>query len=145
MKISSLKNFILFSSIVLFVGCESTGKIQAVTNGKVVQFDYQQGLFENDGLLSVVMPDGERFSGKFVQNTSSSSGSDWEIGESSNDDALILKDSTIKSSQAKAVLIGDKGNTMQCQFQFSDPDSGVDGGGVGSCETSNNQKVHATF
>lgn len=126
-------------------GCVNTGVIEGVSDGKPVQFDYEQTLFEKDGLLSITMTDGEKYSGKFVQISSSTSGDDWEIGESSKDDSWVLKDSETVSSSTEALLIGDRGNTMQCRFQFSNPDFGIEAGGIGHCTTSAAQTVAITF
>jgi len=141
-----VKKLVFMTSILSMISaCVSTGVIEGVSEGKTVQFDYEQGLFENDGQLNITMPDGERYSGKFVQRSSSTSGNDWEIGESSNDDSWLLKDSTTVSSRTEALLIGNRGSTMDCRFQLSSPDSGIDGGGIGNCKTSTDQKVAITF
>ena len=137
---------LIFSQITLMlVGCESTGTIRGVSEGRSVQMEYKQGFLENDGILKVTMQNGEIFSGKFVQKSSSKSGDAWKIGESSGDDNLILSDSTTVSSQAEAILIGNKGTTMKCKFQLSDPESGIDGGGIGSCRTSTGKMINMTF
>ena len=137
---------LIFSQMTLMlVGCESTGTIRGVSEGRSVQMEYEQGFLENDGILKVTMQSGETFSGKFVQKSSSKSGDAWNIGESSDDDSLILSDSTTISSQAEAILIGNKGNTMKCKFQLSDPESGIDGGGIGSCRTSTGKMINMTF
>jgi hypothetical protein len=141
-----LPHKIVFTVItIMLAGCESTGNIQGVTEGKGIQFDYQQGFFESDGTLRVIMPDGESYSGKFVQKSTTDSGNEWEIGESSDDDNFTLKNSTTVSSQADAILIGNRGNTMKCNFQFSEPDWGIDGGGIGHCKSSIGKEVHLIF
>lgn len=146
MNISWFKRVVFFSGLALALGgCESVGTIQGVSDGRPVQLEYEQGFFDKDGQLKITMQDGERFTGKLVQRSSSTSGDSWEIGESSNDDSWILLGSTTTSSLAEALLISDKGNTMTCQFQLSNPDGGIDGGGIGKCETSDGRKVHATF
>ncbi len=132
--------------LLILTGCESTGSIQGVsTGGSNVSFEYTQDIFANDGKLTVNMPDGEVFNGKFVQQSSSKSGSTWSIGESSNDDAFLLGDSTTTSSKTQALLIGNRGNSMKCQFQFSDPSFGIDGGGIGSCKISDGREINLVF
>lgn len=126
-------------------GCVTSGVIGGVSEGQQVQFDYEQAFFDNDGVLRITMPDGEQYSGKFVQLSSSTSGDDWEIGESSDDDSWVIKDRETVSSLAEAMLIGDRGHTMKCRFQFSNPDFGIEGGGIGECETSAANKVSVTF
>lgn len=127
------------------VGCESTGTIPGVSDGKNVQFEYQQRFFESDGTLRITMPEGETYTGKFVQRTVSTTGDEWEIGESSNDDSFIFNNSNTTSSQAEAVLIGNKGSTMKCKLQLSDPSFGIDGGGIGSCKTSTGTPIDFAF
>lgn len=138
-------NIVLLSIVITLAGCESTGTIQGVSEGRGVQFEYQQRFFDNDGALKITMPDGETFTGKFVQKSTSTSGNEWEIGESSGDDSFILKDSNTVSSQADAVLLGNRGNSMTCKFQLSDPSFGIDGGGIGNCQTSTNTPISFAF
>lgn len=130
---------------VFLAGCETTGTIQGVSEGNGVQFEYEQRFFENDGTLRITMPDGETYTGKFVQHASSRTGDEWQVGESSDDDSIIFNNSSTVSSQAAAVLIGDKGSTMKCKLHLSDPDSGIDGGGIGSCKTSTGTPVDFSF
>jgi len=129
----------------LATGCTTSGSIRGVSDGKVVNFNYEQEFMDNDGKLNITMPDGESYAGKFVQSSTSTSGDGLSFGESSDDDSLILTDSTTLSSDASALLIGNRGSTMNCTFRFSDPDSGIDGGGIGDCETSKKQKVAIAF
>lgn len=139
------KPFILAIYIASITACSSTGTIQGVSGNNRVQFEYEQTLFDHGGKLKVAMPDGEQFSGQFVQSSSSYSGTDWEIGESSDDDSIILKDSTTLTSEAKALLIGNRGSTMTCWLTLSAPEIGLDGGGIGKCETSKKDSVSFTF
>lgn len=140
----SLK-IVLLTIAVSLVGCESTGTITGVSEGTGVQFEYQQSFFDNDGTLKIAMPDGETFTGKFVQKSSSTSGNEWEIGESSDDDSFVFKDSNTVSSQADAILIGNRGSSMNCKFQLSDPSFGIEGGGIGSCKTSTDKTINIAF
>ncbi len=130
---------------ILTSACTSTGTILGMSEHGSVKMDYTQGAFDNDGNLNIVMPDGELFFGKFVQASSSEFGSSLLLGDSLNDDAWVLNGSDRVSSQTQAQLISSRGNTMECQFQLSKPDSGINGGGIGKCLTSNNQKITATF
>lgn len=132
-------------ALLFLSGCESVGTIGGVSDGRAVSFDYQQGAFDNDGTLAIVMPSGERFEGKFVQQSSSRSGNEWLLGEKSRDDGFVFKGSDTTMSQTQALLIGDRKNTMKCQFQFSRPQSGIDGGGIGSCMVSDGEEVSISF
>jgi hypothetical protein len=127
------------------VACESTGTIRGLSDGRSIDMEYQQGFQENDGQLKVTMQNGEVFTGKFVQKSSIKSGNAWDIGEASSDDNFILSDSTTVSSQAEAILIGNKGSTMKCKFELTDPESGIGGGGIGNCRTSKGKTISMTF
>lgn len=130
---------------ILTTACTSTGTILGMSKNGSVKMDYTQGVFDNDGKLNVVMPDGELFFGKFVQASSSEFGDSLLLGDSLNDSAWVLSGSDRVSSQTQAQLVSSQGNTMECHFQLSKPDSGINGGGIGKCLTSNNQKITATF
>ena len=112
-------HILLMASVIGLAACESNGVIEGVSRGEVVRMEYQQGFFDNDGKLTLIMPNGERFEGKFVQGSTSTDGDEIRIGESSNDDSWVLMDSEQRSSSAKALLLGDKGRSMKCEFQFS--------------------------
>ena len=140
-----MRRMLLVAICYYMTACTSTGTIQGVSDSQAIQFEYEQTLFENGGLLKVTMPDGEQYSGRFVQKTSSTSGTDWEVGDSNNDDSMISKDSTTVSSEAEALLMGNKGSLMTCWLTLSAPEVGLDGGGIGKCETSKQEKASFTF
>lgn len=130
---------------ILTSACTSRGTIQGVSEQGSVKMDYVQSAFDNDGQLKVMMPDGELFFGKFVQASSSEFQDSLILNDVLDDDAWVLSGSERVSSQAQAQLISAQGNTMECHFQLSKPDSGISGGGIGKCLTSKNQKVTVTF
>ncbi len=130
---------------ILTSACTSRGTIQGVSEQGSVKMEYEQGVFDNDGQLKVMMPDGELFFGKFVQASSSEFGDSLILDDALDNDAWVLSGSERVSSQTQAQLISTQGNTMECQFQLSKPDSGINAGGIGKCLTSNNQKITVTF
>ncbi|GAA6154066.1 hypothetical protein [Pseudoteredinibacter isoporae] len=138
-------HILLMASVIGLAACESNGVIEGVSRGEVVRMEYQQGFFDNDGKLTLIMPNGERFEGKFVQGSTSTDGDEIRIGESSNDDSWVLMDSEQRSSSAKALLLGDKGRSMKCEFQFSSARGGIDDGGIGECKLSDGKKVEVVF
>ncbi len=139
------KTTFLLPFCILTSACTSTGTILGISEQGSVKMDYVQGAFDNDGELKVLMNDGEQFFGKFVQASSSEFGDSLILGDALNDDVWVLNGSDRVSSQTHAQLISSQGNTMECQFQLSKPDSGIHGGGIGKCFTSNDQKVTVTF
>jgi hypothetical protein len=86
--------------------------------------------------LVVVMPDGEKFTGKAVMAGNSSS-IGW--GTSGNSSAFgVIQTYT---GNMWAVLFGDRNNTMQCKLQYADSSGYTSSGGVGLCETSDGRLV----
>ncbi len=141
-----MKHIMLITlTLILVSACTSTGVIQGVSQGRTVNMDYEQGFLDSAGKLSIKMPDDELYVGKFVQLSTSNSGNELVLGNSFSDYDWVIKDSNRVSSETRAQLIGNRGNTMECQFQLSDPGSGIDGGGIGNCLTSNDQKVVVAF
>ncbi|WP_299776292.1 hypothetical protein [uncultured Pseudoteredinibacter sp.] len=145
-KSNFFNNSVLLSIAVLGLSaCESTGVIEGVSGGEVVRMEYQQGFMDSDGKLSLTMPSGERFEGKFIQASEVSEGDEIRIGESSRDDVWVLGDSTQRSSSAKALLLGDRGRNMKCQFQFASARWGIEDGGIGECRVSDGETVEVVF
>ncbi len=118
-------------------GCATTGGM----SGQLVKLRYHQSFWDQDGTITATMPDGEHFSGKFVVGTSSTTG----IGIGAGSDHLGLFTGSGNTSNAAAVLMGSKGDSMYCVFTLAVPDDGLEGGGVGHCKLSTGQVVNATF
>tara|TARA_A100001015_G_scaffold303035_1_gene392015 strand:- start:235 stop:819 length:585 start_codon:yes stop_codon:yes gene_type:complete len=152
-KLVSFATVGFWSLIAIFTlaGCETTttGIMQGVTEGEAVMFQYSQDIFENDGTLQVTMPSGERFTGKFVQASTTSTEDAYIYGdifdEDDDDFGSVHSSETTMSSKSTAILIGNQGNSMECRFQFSSPEVGIDGGGVGHCETSFETRIDIIF
>lgn len=121
--------------------CATSGVIPGRTSGQVVTFNYHHGFFDDGGTIDVVMPGGEKYSGKFVPGQTTSNG--LAIGAEAKDP--IITSSTKNTSLITAVLLGDKGHSMHCQFQVESPGGGLESGGVGRCELSNHQVIDASF
>lgn len=145
LNIKTVGRVALLGAILGLAACESTGVIEGVSGGDVVRMEYQQGFMDSDGKLSLTLPDGERFEGKFVQGSQVSEGDEIRIGESSGDDMWVFGDSTQRSSSAKALLLGDRGRNMKCQFQFSSARWGIEDGGIGECRASDGQTLEVVF
>jgi hypothetical protein len=118
------------------------------------------GLFGGSGKISAVMPDGERFSGKYrVVTPGMERGSldpawtGYEPVDSRGqiDDSMwgAARDPVafIKKYENKAVarLTGDRGTTMLCRFDLDSGGAGMGGGGTGECQTSKGAKIAAEF
>ena len=134
----------ILSAGVLLAGlsaCATNGVIHGRMSGQLVKLRYHQSFWDQEGTIPATMPDGEHFSGKFVVGTSSTTG----IGIGAGSDHLGLFTGSGNTSNAAAVLMGGKGDSMYCVFTLAVPNDGLEGGGVGHCKLSTGQVVNATF
>lgn len=122
-------------------GCATNGVIQGRMSGKPIQLHYHHSFWDENGNITATLPNGEHFSGKFVVGTTSTTG--IGIGAGSGDVGVFTGNG--HTSNAAAVLMGNKGDSMHCIFALEKPDSGLEGGGVGSCKLSTGQVINATF
>ncbi|WP_209079492.1 hypothetical protein [Shimia sp. R9_3] len=99
--------------------------------GTPVEFNYEQGV-DTDHYTAVV--DGEKFSGKAV-NASSSSGYAWDF------DANSPTYFETSSGSFVATLFGDQGSTMRCQMNYADNSGFTALGGVGVCQHSDGKVI----
>ena len=121
---------------------------------------WNSGLFGESGKISAVMPDGERFTGKYQVVSPGMSRSSLDpawTGDEPGDNQGQIDDSMwgagrnqigfIKAYENKAVarLKGDRGTTMLCRFDLDAGGSGMAGGGTGECQTSKGAKIAAQF
>jgi hypothetical protein len=121
---------------------------------------WSSGLFGGKGKMSAVMPDGERFSGKYqVVSQGMSRGSlepAWtgdEPGEHQGkiDDSMwgagrdTVRFMRVYEHKAVATLKGDRGTTMLCRFDLDAEGAGMGGGGTGECQTSKGARISAQF
>ncbi|MGH8128364.1 MAG: hypothetical protein ACRETC_08360 [Gammaproteobacteria bacterium] len=132
---------VLAVCVLALAGCATNGVMQGRTAGQAVQLHYHHSFWNQNGVLDVVMPNGESFSGKFVIGTSSSTG--LALGTKSDNTAVVSTSGN--TSRAAAVLMGNKGDSMHCTFQLAHPSDGIEGGGVGHCKLSTGQVIDATF
>ena len=121
---------------------------------------WTSGLFGQRGKMSALMPDGERFSGRYTVvspgMSRSSLGPAW-TGDDPGKNQGQIDDSMwgagrdhfafTKSFENKAVatLKGDRGTTMLCHFSLLAGGAGMGGGGTGECQTSKGAKISASF
>ncbi len=148
-------------------GCVATGAIKArVTRpdtGAVVVMTYRSQRFTNNGTLTATMPDGERFSGRYLQVTSDTDaetldpywggwGTGWDGWEPWTDDygpwiAGADVPTFIRNYSGKviATMLGDRGGRIRCRFRLADPEEGMTGGGLGECQTGTGDRIDASF
>jgi hypothetical protein len=134
---------VIIISLAGLIGC--SGSIQGVIrqDAKRVEFAYQEST-TGEGSLQTVLPDGERFEGKFVEVSSyieqtdlSSTGTSGEITRYEAVDEY--------SGNRDAILRGDRGHMMKCRFKLTDVFMGIASGGYGICQISDGRVVDLFF
>lgn len=148
-------------------GCTASGAIQArVTkpdSGAVVQMRYRTDRFTDNGTMTAAMPDGQQYSGRFLQITSDMDaetldpywggwGVGWDGWGPWTDDYgpyIVGADvpTFVRNYTGKviATLLGDRGGRMRCRFHLAEPEQGMTGGGIGECQTASGEQIDATF
>jgi hypothetical protein len=144
------------------MGCATghvTGRVEVAGQSPApLTMSWKSGLFGESGTMAAVMPDGERFTGKYVVVKRGMGRIDpmWE-GDAPPESRGEIDDSMWGAAQdrvsfvnahinkAVATLKGDRGSTMLCRFTLDAPEAGLRGGGSGSCQTSRGAKISATF
>jgi hypothetical protein len=152
-------------------GCVASGPIagRLTEPGKppqAITLDYRSDRFGENGTMSVTLPSGEKFSGRYLQPTSETSGEvidpmwggfsmgfdSWggEGGIDSASEAWVVGDDVpafaqYYSGKVIALLLGDRGNKMRCRFRLSNPAEGMSSGGVGECQITGGGKIDAEF
>lgn len=151
----------------LLAGCAASGPIRAVETAdggaKPVVMSYRTERFGLNGMLTATMPDGEQYSGRYLQVTSDTEAdtllpfwAGWDVGwgdwgpwADDTPDYMVGADMPTfvrnYSGKAIATLLGDRGGRMRCRFHLADPTEGMEGGGLGQCETDKKVKIDATF
>jgi len=145
-------------------GCASgpvTGQVAVADQPPApLTMSWESGLFGESGTLAAVMPDGERFSGKYVVVKEGMARGRidpaWEGDEPADargeiDDSMwgAARDRAAFVSKhlnkAVATLKGNRGTMMLCRFSLQAAEAGMRGGGSGDCQTSKGAKISASF
>jgi hypothetical protein len=146
------------------LGCASgavSGRVSlAGQQATPLTMTWNSGLFGGSGKMSAVLPDGERFTGKYTVvspgTTRSSLDPAWtgdEPGENQGqiDDSMWgagrdhFAFTKTYENKAVATLKGDRGTTMLCRFNLDAGGAGLRGGGTGECQTSKGAKITTSF
>src|SRR5262245_23760843 len=121
---------------------------------------WESGLFGGSGTMAAVMPDGERFSGKYVVVKEGTARGRidpaWE-GDEPPDARGEIDDSMWGAARDRAAFVSrhlnkavatlkcDRGPTLLCRFPLQAVGAGMRGGGWGDCQTSKGAKISASF
>jgi hypothetical protein len=114
------------------MACSGTMKGIDRYSGKRVFFSYANDRF-GSAEIQVTMPDGERFSGRIVEEPETANAT-----PPSNKSFPTVEEFV---GNREAFLQGDRGNNMKCKFRLSDTVLGFRGGGFGLCETSDGRVI----
>ena len=152
----------------LLAGCVASGTIRGrlTTPGAAptqVTLHYRSERFGQNGTMSATLPDGESFTGRYLQITSDTSSAElapywsgWDIPWSGSEEWAegsgpwfggedVPTFTRNYSGKVIATLLGDRGSRMRCRFRLSEPDQGMSRGGVGECQISGGGKITAEF
>lgn len=125
-----------------------------------VVFQIESDRVGTGGSLSVRLPSGEAFSGRYVQVTLTTPAStlaplfagwapgwtDWgPFGEPWLAGADATTFGRNYSGKVVATLLGDRGNAMRCRFRLSDPEAGMSSRGLGECQVSSGGRIDVQF
>jgi len=124
-----------YISMVFFAvlaACSGTMTGQVRGTGEQVQFNYEQGL---DHDIYTARIGSENFTGKAIMDGSGSTyATAW-----GNDFANIFGSTT--TNRFIAVLLGDQGNSLNCQMRYADSSGFTNAGGVGVCKHSDGRII----
>lgn len=129
------------------VGCAGTMNGMLRSSGQPISIGYTEGMNHDD--LSVTMPDGETFTGKAVMvgkstslgygfsgATATTAGGHYAAGSGTGFGVV-----NTYTGNMHAVLFGNRGHTMRCNFQYADSSGSTTAGGIGLCETSDGRVI----
>jgi len=158
---------LVLAAALALAGCTASGAIQArVTtpdSGAPVTMRYRTDRFTDNGMLTATTPDGQQYSGRFLQVTSDTDaetldpywggwGVGWDgWGPWSDDYGPYIIGADVPtfirnySGKVIATLLGDRGGRMRCRFRLAEPEQGMAGGGIGECQTASGEKIDAEF
>jgi hypothetical protein len=136
--------FILAAALLLAtIGC--TGTMDGVIQQDAARFQ----ITYTDSRIAVAeliaqLPSGERFQGKSerLDAKQEAMASDTAAGE---DESAAFPALLTFPGNAKAVLLGNRGNKMACRFKLTDVIIGFSSGGFGVCQMSDGRVIDVFF
>jgi len=116
--------------------CSGTMTGQIRGSGEKVQFNYEQGI-DHDIYTATI--GNEAFSGKAIMDGSSSTyGTIW-----GSETGSIWGEST--TNKFIAVLLGNKGSSLNCQMRYADSSGLTSSGGIGVCKHSDGRMIDVVW
>ena len=132
-----LRTWILLFAFLTLGGCvgDMTGQVRG--SGERVMFAYQQGL-ESDKYTAEIS--GEKFEGRAVMDGASTTTASVFGGDFTN--TLFGQTTT---NRFVAVLLGDKGSSLNCQMRYAASSGDTSSGGVGVCKHSDGRVIDVVW
>lgn len=133
-----------------------------------VEIAWQGEAFGNGGTMTLAMPSGEIFSGRYFEMRTSATSFGFGVGPWGWGGPWGgygwggygawgpwgpwgawpwggPEVTTFYSGRVIATLFGDRGGALRCRFHLADPGGGLGGGGAGECELADGRKIVAAF
>lgn len=148
----------------------ATGDQGSTAPDPAIEIAWQSEAFGNGGTMTLALPGGETFAGRYFEMRSSAAsygfgfgvgpwgwGGPWAGGGMGWYGAWGPwgpwgawpwggpEFTTFYSGRVIATLFGDRGGALRCRFQLANPGGGLGGGGVGECELADGRKIVAAF
>jgi hypothetical protein len=139
-------------------GCASTGTMRGEFSGpggapaRPVALNYQSDRSGDRGTLSLTLPDGEMFSGRYVAVGSAgigpaAPGTDLNFSEINWDNTADQWsfDQPSDTDKLVALLEGNRGGRIRCRFTLVYPPGGLKDGGTGLCQVKGGERIDVKF
>ena len=132
-----MRNSIFAFALVTLAGCvgDMTGQVRG--SGERVKFSYEQGL-DSDKYTAEI--NGESFTGKAIMDGASTTTASVFGGDF---DDMIFGQTT--TNRFIAVLLGNKGSSLNCQMRYADSSGFTSSGGVGVCKHSDGRTIDVVW
>lgn len=133
--------FLVAAVIIVLQGCAGSMKGVIRSDAKRIELTYTDSRIGTAN-LQTILPDGERFEGKTERIGAVDTPSDTTTGGSGSAD---FGDVNLFDGNAKATLLGDRGNVMKCRFHIADFIIGLSSGGFGICQDTRGRVIDIFF
>ena len=134
--------FMMVAILLTFhLGCAGSMKGVVRRDAKRIELTYTDSRL-GKGSLQAVLPGGERFEGKIVGIGSADAQTDMGV---SGVESTAFEEVQLFDGNAKASLIGNKGNIMKCRFNLADSIIGLSSGGFGICQVTDGRVIDIFF
>jgi hypothetical protein len=149
MMLDAMKALLPLCAAIALAACTTigTGNGSVSPGGEPVAFAWKSKGGGTTGTMSATLPEGQTFSGPYLQVTSEARSDDfaplWSGWRHGWDDWPAF--ATVYSGRVMANLQAADGQRMRCHFYLNEPFKGMAGGGQGQCQLASGRSVDAVF